>query len=91
MEVGNLYHVTFQKQMENYQWQLAEMTATYIGKGVVGEELFSLRPVLGTTAIRSRAIWSAEPVPGPSNAREDPWDQKYPSRRVRKLLKEDVR
>jgi hypothetical protein len=91
MQVGKLYRVVFQKQLGNYQWQLAEMCATYLGTKESDQMMFSLRPHFGTTAVTASQVWFVERVPGTATASDDPDEQKFSTRRIRRLTKEEVR
>jgi hypothetical protein len=91
MEEGKLYRVGFQRQLGNYQWELAEFIATYLAMNRLGEEEFSLRPHAGTMGVDARSIWYAEKVPSRATGREDPDKDKRRVYRVRRIAKEEVR
>lgn len=64
MDEGKTYKVTYKQQSGNYRWYKWEMYATYLGYVPSRvAEVFSLRPLSGTTDIPRENILSVEEVP----------------------------
>lgn len=60
---GNLYKVTYLLMSGNGRWYRWEMTAVYLGLDRTGTySTFSLRPLLGSTTLRSHDIEKFELV-----------------------------
>lgn len=59
---GDLVKVTYKQQSGNYRWYRWEMTAVYLGPLRSGYSEFSLRPLMGSTSLRTSDIETIEIV-----------------------------